>query len=177
MAEPRRILGLSGSLRAVSSHRALLEQAGSLCPDGWGLDVFAGLADLPAFDPDQDAAEGLPSVQAWRTALKASGALLICTPEYAHGIPGSVKNALDWVVGSGELVDKPVGIITGTPFTLSGSWLERSLVEVLKTMNARILEGALLNLPGLRGKGGVVDGAYDPQAVRGLLKALALAAR
>ena len=89
----------------------MLERAAELCPPGWTLTVYEGLAQLPAFDPDLDGAEGLPAVQDWRRALAGCGALLICTPEYAHGMPGSLKNALDWVVGSGELVDKPVGLV------------------------------------------------------------------
>jgi NAD(P)H-dependent FMN reductase len=172
MPTTRRILGVSGSLRAVSSHTQLLRDAAALCPRGAGLALYDGLASLPAFNPDHDAAEDLPAVQDWRRALRECSALLICTPEYAHGIPGALKNALDWVVGSGELVDKPVGLITATAFSREGSWLERSLLEILRTMNAKVVDGAVLNFPGLRGRKMDLQGAYDPAALASVLKAL-----
>jgi chromate reductase, NAD(P)H dehydrogenase (quinone) len=84
--------------------------------------------------------------------------LIISTPEYAHGIPGVLKNALDWLVSSPAIVGKPVGLIFGSAG--DARFAQASLTEILRTMSARLVAGAVLNIPGIRGKiedGKVVD--------------------
>ena len=66
--------------------------------------VFDGLRDLPLFNPDLEAVEPLPAVESWRSAIAESDALLIASPEYGFSLPGALKNGIDWVIGSGELV-------------------------------------------------------------------------
>src|SRR5690349_8500891 len=106
-----RLLTVSGSLRAGSSNATLLTAATIVAPADVTIVSFDGLADLPAFNPDVEASGPEPvAVTRWREALVSADAVLISSPEYAHGIPGALKNALDWVVGSGELVGKPVGL-------------------------------------------------------------------
>jgi NAD(P)H-dependent FMN reductase len=105
---------VSGSLRRFSSNTALLEAAALVAPE-LELTLYAGLAQLPPFNPDLDDEGAPPPVLAWREQLRAARGVLFCVPEYAHGLPGALKNALDWVVGSGELVDKPVAILSGAP--------------------------------------------------------------
>lgn len=140
-----RVLALSGSLRRRSSNTALLQAAALLAPLDIQVELYSGLAELPPFNPDvEQAGRGGPAVQNFQRALAASDAVLICCPEYAHGVPGAFKNALDWVVGSGELVGKPVGLLNASP---GGTFAQASLRETLAIMSARLVPGACLELP------------------------------
>ena len=98
-----RIIAISGSLRAVSSNTALLRAASGLAPQEVEVTLYENLAELPHFNPDLEGAEPR-SVTDFRSLLHSSDAVLISSPEYAHGVPGALKNALDWLVSSGELV-------------------------------------------------------------------------
>lgn len=143
----KRILGLCGSLRANSSNRELLEVAAALIPDGVEFVLHEGFADFPLFRPD--AGDAASPVLRFREALMAADAVLIASPEYAHGITGCLKNALDWVVASGEFSGKPVAV-PNTSF--SSHHAHASLMEILKTMDARVIDSASgrIPLPGSR---------------------------
>lgn len=132
---------MSGSLRAASIHTALLNAAAHTAPAGVEMMVFGGLDDPPHFNPDIEGQE-TESVASFRAALNAADAVLIACPEDAHGLPGAFKNALDWVVGSGELSGKRVlnAVLIGGPHgaanvldvsgaskTIQGMW--RSLLQ------------------------------------------------
>ena len=110
-----KVLAIPGSLRATSSNAALLRAAGELAPAGTELMFYDGLAALPPFSPDLDV-EPLPvPVAALRAQVGAVDALAISSPEYAHGMPGSLKNALDWLVSALEPIDKPVLLVSASP--------------------------------------------------------------
>ncbi|ULH16631.1 NAD(P)H-dependent oxidoreductase [Deinococcus sp. KNUC1210] len=142
-----RLLGLSGSLRAASINTALLHAAAELLPEGTTLDVLTAWSDLPPFSPDLETADPPPpGVQAFRAALSAASGVLIACPEYAHGLPGAFKNALDWVVGSGELSGKPVLTLNAAP---NSHHAQAALLEVLRTMDARPVSGSPWAVPGL----------------------------
>ena len=140
------VLAVSGSLRTASSNTNLLRAAALLAPPGVTIALYEGLGTLPPFNPDLDA-EGSPPqvpVTEWRSLLRAAGAVLISTPEYAHGVPGALKNALDWVVGSGEFVGKPVGLVNAFP---KSTHAQASLVETLTVMMAVLKPGARVAIP------------------------------
>ena len=163
------IFGLCGSLRADSSNGRLLAMVAGLVPGGT-FDHFESLASLPAFDPALDYTP--PAVVAdLRARVKAADAILIASPEYAHGIPGSLKNALDWMVGSGELIDKPVGIIVAS--STDGAFARENLAEVLRTMSAKVPDERVLGIAQIKVKlplGGPPDPAMIEQ-IKGLLTA------
>jgi len=138
----KRILGLCGSLRTASSNRALLEVAATLVPDDVEFVIHEGFGDFPLFRPDRD--ETPAPVQAFRDALRAADAIFVASPEYAHGITGSMKNALDWVVASGEFSGKPVAV-PNTSF--SSHHAHAALVEILKTMDTRVIGSASERIP------------------------------
>lgn len=142
-----RIIAISGSLRRISSNTTLLRAVGVLAPAGVEVTLYEGLADLPAFNPDLEGAEP-SSLLAFRAQLKEADGAFISSPEYAHGVPGSLKNALDWIVGSGELVDKPVAILTASPMA---TYAQASLRETITVMSARVITEASLTIP-LQGK-------------------------
>lgn len=163
-----RILAIAGSLRRVSSNTTLLRAIGVLAPAGVEVTLYDGLADLPAFNPDLEGTEP-SSVLVFRAQLKGADGLFISSPEYAHGLPGSLKNALDWIVGSGELVDKPVAILNASPMA---TYAQASLRETITVMSARVITEASLTIP-IQGKHLDETGiAADPQLLRLVLKAI-----
>src|SRR5579862_2049442 len=110
-----RVLGIVGSLGARSSNLTLLETAASVAPDGIEVVLYTGLGDLPYFDPDLDPDDPPSAVRALRHAVAQSDAVLIAAPEYGHSLPGVLKNAIDWLIGSGELERKVVAITASVP--------------------------------------------------------------
>jgi NAD(P)H-dependent FMN reductase len=136
------IVAISGSLRATSSNAAVLRAAALLAPPGVEVLLYAGLGELPHFNPDNEDTPG-PAVEAWRALLRAADGLLVSSPEYAHGVPGALKNALDWVVGSGELEHKPLGLINASP---RATHAHASLFETLRIMSARLVPAACIAL-------------------------------
>jgi len=137
-----KILGISGSLRAASVNTALLRTAATLTPYGVTLIIYEGIGNLPHFNPELDK-EPLPlAVTSFRSQLNISAGVIISSPEYAHGIPGVLKNALDWLVASGELYEKPVALFNASP---RSSYAQASLAETLAVMTARLIPEASIN--------------------------------
>lgn len=171
MSEKIRILAISGSLRRASSNSALVGAAARLAPDTVELSVYSSLGSLPHFNPDDDGAEVAEPVSEFRARLQASDALLISSPEYAHGVPGVLKNALDWVVGSGELIGKPVALINASG-RATHAWA--SLAETVTVMSARLVREASITIP-LDGRSVDPDTvAQDPNLSRALRSAIDL---
>lgn len=137
------VLAISGSLRASSSNSALLLAAAALAPQCVEVTLYDGLGDLPHFNPDLDGEAVSWAVSDWRRRLRASDGVLFSVPEYAHGVPGVLKNGLDWVAGSGELVDKPVTLFNASP---RGTYAQASLTETLSVMSARVVPEASITL-------------------------------
>ena len=112
-----RILGVAGSLRRGSLNRALLRAAIKLAPAGLTIDAF-DLAEVPLYNGDVEAAGDPAGVTAFKNAIRAADAVLFVTPEYNHGVPGVMKNAVDWAsrpARDAALNGKPVGIIGASP--------------------------------------------------------------
>jgi chromate reductase, NAD(P)H dehydrogenase (quinone) len=136
-----RILAVCGSLQAKSENLALLNAAAAVVPLGVELVLFNGLRDLPYFDPDIEA-RGVPeSVLRWRQALVESHAVLVASPEYGFSLPGALKNAIDWVIGSGELEGKVVAITAAVPGPERGRRGLQALRDTLSAVRARIVGG------------------------------------
>ena len=133
---------------------------------------YTRLSALPAFDPDleEDTQLTPAAVTQWRSALAAADMLLISSPEYAHGIPGALKNSLDWVVGSGELVGKPVGVINASA---ASRFAFPQLIEVLTVMSATVVPGATVVLDIPRRGDGPMSLAADPAVAAALREVLA----
>jgi NAD(P)H-dependent FMN reductase len=173
------ILAISGSLRARSSNTEVLRAAAMLAPASVRVDLFDGVEGLPHFNPDLDA-EGaiLPApVVAFRRRVGAADALLVCSPEYAHGVPGSLKNALDWLVSGSEFPDKPLALFNASQRSVHA---QESLRLTLRTMSGRLIEEACITVPLLGTRldvqGIATHEAFGPQ-VRAALAAFAAAIR
>lgn len=102
--------------------------------DNVTLTQYSGMASLPHFNPDHEQ-DPPRAVVEWREALRHSQGVIICTPEYAHGVPGALKNALDWVVGTGEFMNKPVLLISASP---GSAFVGPQLTETLTVMMGRV---------------------------------------
>ncbi|HEX7775538.1 MAG TPA: NADPH-dependent FMN reductase [Parvibaculum sp.] len=168
-----RLLAISGSLRSGSSNTRLLEAARAVAPEGVDIVLYEGIGALPHFNPDMEDAP-IEAVTAFRAALAASDGVIFSTPEYAHGLPGVLKNALDWVVGSSELAEKPVALFNASP---RSTHAVASLTEILTVMSARVCGEAGLTVQ-LAGRalpeGGI---AADADLARLLRAAIAAFAR
>ncbi len=170
------LLAISGSLRPDSSNTALLRAAQALAPPDLRVTMYEGLAELPPFDPGLEPEAAPPVVQAFRAQLQAAGGVIICTPEYAHGMPGILKNALEWTVASGEFVDKPVAALSSSPAASGGERALAWLTQTLTVMSAQIVPEVSRPIPFGRSRvkpsGDVVDPALA-ESLRAILAGLA----
>ena len=155
------ILAISGSLRKASVNTSLLRAVVRLAPADIKVALYRGLGELPLFNPDIESPEPAP-VADLRQQIVAADAVLIASPEYAHGVTGVMKNALDWMVGNESFVYKPVALLNASP---RASHAQAALRETLVTMSARILEPACITLP-LLGAGIDEDGIVDHPQIR-----------
>jgi chromate reductase len=135
------ILAVCGSLQQKSGNLSLLERAAALAPSGIEVSLCDGLRDLPLFNPDLEQAGELPVVARWRRAIADSDALLIASPEYGHSFPGALKNGVDWVIGSGELERKVVGVTAAVNIQDRGRQGLGALQQTLRAVSARIVGG------------------------------------
>ena len=136
--------------------------------------LYEGLGDLPHFNPDLDGETVPPAVRDWRARLLDSDGVVFSVPEYAHGVPGVLKNALDWVVGSGEFLDKPVTLFNASP---RGTYAQASLTETLTVMSAKVVPEASITLQLLGKPVTASQIAADPAMAAEVQSALSALAR
>jgi NAD(P)H-dependent FMN reductase len=153
--KPMRLLAISGSLRRASTNTAALEALARLAPEGVKVLLYRDLAKLPPFNPDNDLEDGPKPepVETLRALVSVSDALVIAAPEYAHGLPGGLKNALDWLVASETFAGKPTALLNTSPRAFHA---QASLREILSTMAARLIPEAFMSIS-LTGKGVTAD--------------------
>lgn len=176
------VLLISGSLRAESTNAAALRTAAAIAPQEMETTLFDGMADLPHFNPDDDAEGGdpHPAVAKLREAISRANAILICTPEYAGALPGALKNLLDWTIGDGGTYGKPVAWInvSGPAAPTGGDDAHDSLRKVLTYSGAHIVEQACLRVPLTRqmvGSDGLIEAAQAREQISRALEELARA--
>lgn len=164
-----KILALSGSLRSASINSALLRAASRLAPPEITITLFNGLGELPLFNPDGDA-HPADVVAHFRSRVADADALLIASPEYAHGVTGTIKNALDWLVSFEPFAYKPVAILNASP---RAHHADAALREILKTMAAVIVEPASISIPLLGSKLDEEGMVSSPSVAASIQQALA----
>ena len=160
-----KILALSGSLRQASYNMAALEALNKLAPDSMEVVVYKSLGSLPLFNPDLEG-QVIPAIDELRNALSESSGLMIASPEYAHGISGVLKNALDWLVSGEEFIYMPVALINTSP---RATHAQAALREVVKTMSGNIIEKACISIP-LLSSNLDADGIVNDKAISAALK-------
>jgi chromate reductase len=148
MANGCRVLLISGSLRQRSTNTGALRTAQAVAPPAIATVLYGGIADLPHFNPDHDVDPLPPAVLALRSEIWKADAVLLSTPEYAGGLPGSFKNLLDWTVGDdhlGSIYEKPVGWINASARGAVDAY--DSLRKVLGYAHATLVEEACVHIP------------------------------
>ncbi|MDB6079285.1 MAG: NADPH-dependent reductase [Akkermansiaceae bacterium] len=171
-----KILAISGSLRAVSINSAFLRAAARIAPAGVVVEVFPSLGELPLFNPDLESSPP-DSVVDFRSRVAEADALLIATPEYAHGITGVMKNALDWLVSFEPFAYKPVSVVNTSP---TAHHADAALREILRTMSANLVGEASATIPLLGSRldeEGMVAAPWVVEAIQEVLRELCEAAK
>jgi NAD(P)H-dependent FMN reductase len=166
------IVAISGSLRANSSNTMLVRATAKLAPADMNITLYEGLDTLPHFSPDLDIDDAPPSVASFRHQLQDTDGILICTPEYAYGMPGVLKNALDWTVSSGEFVNKPVLTMSASPSAMGGEKAHASLLLTLSALSAHVVEEEMLTIPFIRKKLDASGNLTDPPTIQAITTVL-----
>ncbi len=143
----KKILAISGSTRKNSTNESILLYLKEKYINQVDLEIYKCLSDLPHFNPDL-AFEHTPDIVInFRKKIKNADAVVICTPEYVFSLPGSLKNAIEWTVGSTVFSEKPTGIIVASGL---GEKAFDSLLLIMKTIEARISESSSILISGAR---------------------------
>lgn len=159
-----KLLALSGSLRKASYNTAAIEALQILAPAN--IEVIIGsIGELPLFNPDREE-EYIPALAELAQSLSIADGLILASPEYAHGISGPMKNALDWLVGGTEFPFKPIMLINTSP---RASHAQESLKEVVRTMSGIVIEKAYVSIPLLSSELDV-NGIIESREIAGALK-------
>ena len=168
MTRMTNLLALCGSLRRASLNAMLLRAVRRIAPDDIKIEIYPSLGELPLFNPDLESSDP-PAVAHLRQHIIHADGLVIASPEYAHGISGVMKNALDWMVGDESFVNKPVMLLNVSP---RATLAQQALRETLMTMSANVIDGAYVTVQ-ILGAGLDEDGIVnDVKIVTSLRKTL-----
>ena len=166
MSRTVRVAAVCGSRGATSANRHLLDAFVAIAGARVSVVATPDVAEVPHFDPDR--VDDPPvEVARWRAALDAADAVVLAVPEYAASIPGTLKNALDWLVGSATLYGKPVLVLTAG--TTGGEHVRPAMVLTLSFQGAVVV--ATFGVEGPRAKFGA-DGALTDAGTRAALDEL-----
>ncbi|MBL7690518.1 MAG: NAD(P)H-dependent oxidoreductase [Flavipsychrobacter sp.] len=169
MIARKSIIAICGSTRVHSSNLTLLQAIGSLMKDTIELKIFTGIAALPHFNPDLEQPIPPESITQFRALLRSADAILICTPEYAMGVPGTLKNAIDWTVSSCEFSKKPTALITASSLGHKG---HQSLMETLRVIEADITDETNLVISYIKTKVSSTGEITDPETKERVLRVM-----
>lgn len=162
------LYALCGSQRQASTSLRLLQALRSASPEGVTIEICDLIGDLPIFNPDDEGDRTPPIVMELAAKIREADGLIVSCPEYAHGIPGGFKNALDWLVSRDEVPFKPLMFAHASH---RGDLILEQLAEVLRTMSLRIVDEVFLRLP-IAGKSEEMQAAILAEASEnGLLQA------
>jgi chromate reductase len=157
MQNRKKIVGISGSTRQNSSNLNVLKAIAALFNDRIEMSFFEGIGALPQFNPDDTDAD-IPLVAQFRKQISDAHGVIICTPEYAHGVPGALKNAIDWTVTTNEFSQKPTALITASS---DGRFGHAALLETLRTIEAKNVSQQQLIIPFIKTKMGLDNTITD----------------
>jgi chromate reductase len=167
----RKIIGIVGSLRRASLNRALMRAAVANAPSPLTIEM-ATLESIPLYDGDLEESEGIPSaVEELKNRLAESDGILIATPEYNAGMPGVLKNALDWCSRGGDTVrvfgGKPLGLMGATPGAWGTRLAQTSMLPVLRQLGVDLWGGGQMYVA--RAHEAFEDGELTDERTRGRL--------
>lgn len=137
MSKKIKIAAICGSTKKNSLNLSLIKAIAELAHEEFEFKIVSNIDQIPHFNPDLDSESPPDAVSTFRAQLKEADAILICTPEYAMGVPGTLKNAIDWTVSSCEFSHKATALITASSQGQKG---HAALLETLKIIEANIPE-------------------------------------
>ncbi|MES2332789.1 MAG: NADPH-dependent FMN reductase [Bacteroidota bacterium] len=142
MLQKKKILAISGSTRADSVNLHILRAIAGMYAQKADFIIFNEIDQLPHFNPDLDKEPFPPAIISLRKKIEDADGILICTPEYVYSLPGSLKNAIEWMVSTTLLTDKPAALITAAS---SGQKAHEALNLLMRTLYVKLAEnGSLL---------------------------------
>ncbi|MEP7268435.1 MAG: NADPH-dependent FMN reductase [Saprospiraceae bacterium] len=145
----KKVLAISGSTRQNSINHSLIKAIAELSATSLEITIFEGIANLPQFNPDNDGDNVAKEVADFRQQLDSAEGIIICTPEYAHGVPGTLKNAIDWTISSSSFPQKPTMLITAS---IGGHYGHKALMETLKAIEAKNIDNLQMVIPFVKTK-------------------------
>ncbi len=134
------ILAISGSLRAASTNSALIRALAANAAADCRVAIYDGLGRLPIFNPDDEGERTPPEAARLIDAVARADGVIVSCPEYAHGVPGGMKNALDWLVSRDAAVGKPAMLVHASPRSL---YARAALAEIMRTMSFAMYDETL----------------------------------
>ena len=162
MTKPK-VLALCGSTRKASSNLNLIHAIQKLSAATFDIEVFTDLELIPHFNPDLDNEDTPSVILKFRDKLRSADAILICTPEYAIGVPGTLKNAIDWTVSSMEFSQKPVALITAST---AGERAHQSLLGTLLIIESKMTVQTQFIVSGIKAKISSQNEITDPLVLK-----------
>lgn len=160
-----KVLGISGSLRQNSFNNSILNTVSELFPPSIKFNVYDGLHLIPPFNPDDEESQ---AVKHFKEKVAESDAVIISTPEYAFGVPGVLKNALDWTVSTGEFNEKPISVISASPLNTGGDKALASLLLTLTALGTKKNNRSSLSIPNIKLKMSPDGHLNHPETVENL---------
>jgi len=145
----KKVLAISGSTRQNSINHSLIKAITDLSAASLETTIYDGIANLPQFNPDNDGDSVAKVVSDFRQLLNNADGIIICTPEYAHGVPGTLKNAIDWTISSSSFPHKPTMLITAST---GGNYGHKALMETLKAIEAKNIDNLQMVIPFVKTK-------------------------
>lgn len=116
----------------------------AISPDDITVTIFDGIGCLPVFSPDLEENEPPLTVQAFIRLISGSDGIIVSSPEYVRGIPGGMKNAIDWLVSGDQIVDKPIALVHASH---RGDEMLSALRRVLSTISTNFNEALFFRFP------------------------------
>jgi chromate reductase len=165
-----KILAVSGSLGRRSSNTELLRAAQQLYVGDAKVVIYEGLRDIAPFDPDLDDDAAPQPVKKFRELIRSADGVLISSPEYAHGVSGVLKNALDWTVSTGDFYDKAVAVLNASP---RATIALEAMKENLRTMGSKLVEEASITVAVMSRRLDADEIAADPEIAGAVRSAMA----
>ncbi len=147
--DKKKVVAISGSTRQMSINHSLIKAISDLSYASLDISIYDGIAKLPQFNPDNDGDSVAKEVAHFRQQLDNADGVIICTPEYAHGVPGTLKNAIDWTISSSQFPHKPTMLITAST---GGNYGHKALMETLKAIEAKNIDNLQMVIPFIKTK-------------------------
>jgi chromate reductase, NAD(P)H dehydrogenase (quinone) len=157
----KKIFAISGSTGEDSTNHHLIKAIIELSSENFSVALYEGIENLPAFNPDMVDNAGT-AVNHFRELIREADAILICTPEYAHGVPGALKNAIDWTVATADFSGKPTMLITASSY---GQYGHKALLDTLGVIEAKNLDELQLLISFAKTKISRQNGITDSQTL------------